>query len=70
MAERMRAGERGCDSKWWGNAELEAAGFDRIEYLEVRDAETLDTVEGMAIGARIFAAAQLGDTRLIDNVAV
>ena len=43
-----------------------------IDYVEARDAETLAQVEG-GFGAaplRLLAAARLGTTRLIDNVAV
>ena len=46
---------------------LEAAGFTRIEYLEVRDAETLEPATELSRPARALAAAWLGDTRLIDN---
>ena len=52
-------------------AELTAAGFQKIDYIEVRDAETL--VSGRAGSGkplRVLAAAWLGKTRLIDNVAV
>jgi pantoate--beta-alanine ligase len=53
-----------------GGAELAAAGF-AVEYLEIRDAETLARVAGVvASPARVFAAAHLGRTRLIDNVAL
>lgn len=47
------------------------AGFDKIDYVECRDAESLELVE-KAEGrvARIFAAAFLGPARLIDNHAV
>ncbi|WP_339948853.1 pantoate--beta-alanine ligase [uncultured Albimonas sp.] len=41
-----------------------------VEYLDLRDAETLAEVEDVASGApaRIFAAIEIGDLRLIDNV--
>jgi len=53
-----------------GIAELNAAGF-RVEYLELRDAETLAPLADAASRpARLLAAAQLGRTRLIDNIAV
>ncbi|MGO9173827.1 MAG: pantoate--beta-alanine ligase [Rhodomicrobium sp.] len=53
-----------------GWARLEKAGF-RIDYLEVRDAETLMPVEVLAeTPARLLAAVFLGRVRLIDNVAV
>lgn len=50
---------------------LLAAGFSSVDYIEVRDAETLSTVE-RANGhpLRVLAAARLGKTRLIDNVGV
>jgi len=53
-----------------GRALLEAAGF-RVDYLEVRDAATLETPANLGPGkARVFVAAFLGRTRLIDNVAL
>jgi pantoate--beta-alanine ligase len=53
-----------------GKKTLEAAGF-RVDYLEVRDAETLKPVErGAARPLRALVAAWLGKTRLIDNLAV
>jgi pantoate--beta-alanine ligase len=47
---------------------LRAAGFSRIDYVAVRDAETLAPVERLTRPARALAAAWLGHTRLIDNV--
>ena len=52
------------------HAALAAAGFDRVEYVELCDAETLAPVERPARPARLLAAAWLGRTRVIDNVAV
>jgi pantoate--beta-alanine ligase len=53
-----------------GKKTLEAAGF-RVDYLDVRDAETLTPVEsGATRPLRALAAAWLGKTRLIDNIAV
>jgi len=53
-----------------GKAMLEAAGF-KVDYLEVRDAETLKPLARGAQGPlRVLAAAWLGKTRLIDNVSV
>jgi pantoate--beta-alanine ligase len=45
-----------------------AAGFAKIDYVEVRDAETLGGFQMGRMG-RVLAAAWLGKTRLIDNVA-
>jgi pantoate--beta-alanine ligase len=48
---------------------LLAAGFAKIDYLEVRDAETLAPyVTGSGRPGRVLVAAWLGKTRLIDNV--
>jgi pantoate--beta-alanine ligase len=53
-----------------GSAEIESAGF-RVDYLEARNAETLGKVASAADGPlRLLAAARIGQTRLIDNVAV
>jgi len=53
-----------------GKQVLDAAGF-KVDYLDVRDAETLGALEsGASRPRRVLAAAWLGKTRLIDNVAV
>jgi pantoate--beta-alanine ligase len=49
---------------------LLAAGFDKVEYLTVVDAESLQPLDKVAGPARIIAATRLGRTRLIDNIAV
>jgi len=51
---------------------LEAAGFARVDYVEVRDAADLSRIGPGSVDrpARILAAALLGRTRLIDNMAV
>ncbi|HEX5959442.1 MAG TPA: pantoate--beta-alanine ligase [Hyphomicrobiaceae bacterium] len=52
-----------------GRSALERAGF-KIDYLEVRDAETLQAATpGAGRRLRVLVAAWLGKTRLIDNVA-
>jgi pantoate--beta-alanine ligase len=50
---------------------LKSCGFDRVDYLEVRDADTLQPpAEGpITRTVRVLAAVHLGRTRLIDNVA-
>lgn len=49
---------------------LAAAGFDPIDYVELRDADTLAPVTKLDRPARLLAAAKLGRTRLIDNLPV
>lgn len=53
-------------------ASLTGAGFRQIDYVEVRDGATLERLgPGPArSGARVFVAAWMGKTRLIDNWAV
>jgi pantoate--beta-alanine ligase len=49
---------------------LAVAGFD-IDYVEARHAETLAPLANIGEGPiRLLAAARLGETRLIDNIAV
>jgi pantoate--beta-alanine ligase len=51
---------------------LAAEGFTRVDYLELRDADTLAPLERVAGDrpARLLAAVFLGQVRLIDNLAV
>lgn len=47
-----------------------AAGFASVEYLDLRDAGTLEVVTTPERPARLLAAAMLGEVRLIDNIGV
>ena len=47
-----------------------AAGFTSVDYIAIRDAESLAPITDLSRPARILAAAWLGKTRLIDNMAV
>ena len=49
---------------------LWAAGFSHVDYVAIRDAENLDHITQLDRPARILAAAKVGKTRLIDNMAV
>jgi pantoate--beta-alanine ligase len=49
---------------------IAAAGFARIDYLELVDGERLTPLRAATPGARLMAAAVMGSTRLIDNLAV
>jgi len=46
------------------------AGFSRVDYFALVDAATLEPLEEQAGDMRLIAAAVIGATRLIDNVAV
>lgn len=66
---RIEAGEPVADVLRAARADLAAAGFDPVEYLELRDATTLgEPVAGRP--ARLLVAAMLDGIRLIDNTAV
>jgi pantoate--beta-alanine ligase len=69
VANDLRQGRGADDAAEAGRFKLEAAGF-RVEYVAVRDPETLKPLSGPVTRARVLAAVQLGRTRLIDNVAV
>jgi len=51
-------------------ARLFEAGFAAVDYVELRDADTLAPVARLDRPARLLAAARIGKTRLIDNIAV
>ncbi|MEO1968899.1 MAG: pantoate--beta-alanine ligase [Sphingomonadaceae bacterium] len=48
-------------------AELLAGGFDSIDYAELRHGNTLALLDRAQAQARLFVAARIGGTRLIDN---
>ena len=50
-----------------GAAELILAGFDRVDYVAVRDAETLAPLRQISAPARVLTAARISNVRLIDN---
>jgi len=73
LGDSARAIEAGADigeSLTAARSKLEAAGFDPIDYVALCDAQSLAPVEALAGPARLLAAARIGRTRLIDNVAV
>ena len=69
---RLHGGGAVIEAEAEAVAALLAAGFARIDYVEVRDSENLQRLGPgpLARSARILAAAVLGRTRLIDNMAV
>ncbi|MFO7479144.1 MAG: pantoate--beta-alanine ligase [Methyloceanibacter sp.] len=69
VAEDLANGRGADDAAEAARFKLEAAGF-RVNYVAVRDPETLKPLHGPVRQARVLAAAFLGKTRLIDNVPV
>jgi len=70
MREMLAAGAKLSEIGPEAEARLLAAGFNKIDYLELRDGDGLARMETAKPGARLFAAAWLAGVRLIDNIAV
>jgi pantoate--beta-alanine ligase len=69
VAERVRTGETDVPALERGlNAALAAIPGARIDYAEIRDAETLETLDRLDRPALAAVALVLGTTRLIDNI--
>jgi len=66
----IRAGEPVPAALEEAKRALLGAGFSRIDYLALLDAETLEPVEQPRGSMRLIAAAAIGTTRLIDNLDV
>ena len=64
----LRAGEPWVDVLANVKASIQNGGFDSIDYVELRDADTLEPLTDYRKPARLIAAARIGGTRLIDNM--
>jgi len=69
-AERLQAGDEAEEVLSYARTQITDAGFDRVEYLDLRNPQTLEPLQHVVEPARLLAAAWLGPVRLIDNVAV
>lgn len=67
-AQAIRMGDDGALQRCTDH--VLAAGFDRVEYVELRDAATLGLATDMDRPLRLLAAAWLDGVRLIDNIPV
>ncbi len=71
LAARMKDGAAPAGPALaWGREALARAGIEKIDYLDLRTADTLRELERADRPARLFVAAWLGDVRLIDNIPV
>lgn len=71
IAERLaRSPKEVAQQTAWGRDQLSAAGFTKIDYVEVCDAESLQPLDEAKPPARIFGAAWMARTRLIDNAPI
>ena len=69
-AQAMRAGVPVPRALAAATAGLVAAGFERVDYMDLCDAQTLLWIDQVDGPARLLAAAWMGGVRLIDNIAV
>lgn len=67
-AARAGAGLRAVEDE--AARALIGAGFAKVDYVAIRDSENLAQAETLNRPARILAAAWVGRTRLIDNMAI
>ena len=66
----VRAGAPADATEVEASRHLTAAGFTSVDYVAIRNAHTLQPIASLNEPARILAAAWIGKTRLIDNMAV
>jgi pantoate--beta-alanine ligase len=70
LAKEVRDGAEVLSASARARAQLLEAGFDSVDYVEVRDAETLSPSLRSGHPKRVLVTARLGAIRLLDNCAV
>jgi pantoate--beta-alanine ligase len=70
VVSRIARGTGVVEAQAYGAAALKEAGFDSVDYVAVRDAQSLVPLTALQAPARLLVAARIGKTRLIDNMAV
>jgi pantoate--beta-alanine ligase len=70
VAQRVQQGDSITSVEAFGRDALLRHGFNSVDYVAVRDAETLAPIVKIERPARVLAAARAGATRLIDNLAI
>jgi pantoate--beta-alanine ligase len=70
LREALLAGGRMSDLLEDAKAKIVNAGFNEVDYLDLRDGTDLALLDQPVEGSRLFAAAWLAGVRLIDNIAV
>ncbi len=70
LLNKAKAGEDLRQLEKEGQAALFLNGFDRVDYLEFREAGDLSLSQTTGKSTRLFAAAHIGKTRLIDNMSI
>jgi pantoate--beta-alanine ligase len=69
-ADRLRAGMEAASACAEAAEELVRIGFAGVDYLALADPDDLTALARLDRPARLLAAARIGRTRLIDNIAV
>lgn len=69
-AKAIAAGSDVAETLTRAEAAIVAGGFDSVDYVALADAENLERLSAFRKPARLLAAARMGKTRLIDNLAV
>lgn len=67
--KKMQAGENIALVLKEASDAIVKAGFKSVDYIELRNAQTLEKMEKYDSPARLIAAAHIGPARLIDNMA-
>jgi len=70
MVEGAVAGKHIRSLEQYAEKELLEAGFNRIDYITIRDARSLKPICNLNQPSRALVAAWLGETRLIDNISI
>ena len=70
MADEVKDGKNITAIEQDAAQKILAAGFDKVDYMTVRDAATLMAPTSETKNYRLLAAAWLGQTRLIDNIGI
>lgn len=70
MADDLKSGKPIAQIEANATENLLSAGFDKVDYMTIRDADTLLPPTPATKSHRLLAAAWLGQTRLIDNIGV
>lgn len=70
VVEQLGQGAAFSDIQAKAMAKLDAAGFTKVDYFEVRSCSGLQLLDRPTEPARLFAAAWLAGVRLIDNIDV
>ena len=70
VRDAVRSGEPVKEAVDAARQLLAQAGFGPIDYVALVDSATLERLDALVGEARVIAAARIGTTRLIDNIAV